>query len=448
MKAARRLQRLQNPHSLMGMIREFLTPEVWKQARQAVPRKRKVPRWDLQPLVFVMLAMCWSGGDCQGEQFETARSFVAAARSCRRRPGKTVQGFQKALARVSTRQLRVLCEGVRQQIRRKYGQRLLIDGFEPFGIDGSRLECPRSKELEARLGQAGKADSAPTVWVTACVHLGTGLLWSWRLGKGTADERQHLRQLLSTLSRQTLLVTDAAYMGYELVQDIRQAGISCLLRLSSRTHLYTREKQSLEAWEQGPVYYWPEHHRKDGLPPVPGRLIRIRNPKAEKADVWLFTDVLDPERLSIPLAAKFYRWRWRNEGLFRTYKRTLGKLKLSSRTVALVHREAELSLLGLQLLLAHADLALRPQNSLGQPAVSPRKVLREIRIEIAHSMTWGIPSYAHRLKRCAVKTRTQQSSRVRRAWPRRKPHKPPAAPTLRSLVDEPKTLQQLELHAV
>ncbi len=40
------------------------------------------------------------------------------------------------------------------------------------------------------------ADSTPIVWATAFVHLGTGLLWSWCLGPGTADERVHLCRLL------------------------------------------------------------------------------------------------------------------------------------------------------------------------------------------------------------------------------------------------------------
>ena len=40
MKAARKLRRLQHPQSLMEHLRQFLTPQVWKQARQAVPRGR------------------------------------------------------------------------------------------------------------------------------------------------------------------------------------------------------------------------------------------------------------------------------------------------------------------------------------------------------------------------------------------------------------------------
>ncbi len=68
-------------------------------------------------------------------------------------------------------------------------------------------------------------------------------------------------------------------------------------------------------------------------------------------DVWLFTNVEDPKRLSVETAGTFYRWRWENEGFFRTYKRTLNKVKLMSRTVRSVHREAEASMIATQLLL-------------------------------------------------------------------------------------------------
>src|SRR4029077_13244355 len=170
MKPARRLQKLQRPQSLLACLGQFLTPEVWKQARAAVPRRRSNPRWDLQPLVLVVLAMTWAAGDSQPEKFETARGFYVATHEARKRPGQTIQGFQKALSRLPLRPLRALAAGVRDQIRRHYGARLLIDGFAPMGCDGSRIECPRTAELEARLRPAGNADSAPTIWVTAFVH--------------------------------------------------------------------------------------------------------------------------------------------------------------------------------------------------------------------------------------------------------------------------------------
>ena len=373
MKAARKLRRLQQPQSFLEFVRQFLTPQVWKQARQVVTRRRAKPRWELQPLIYVLLAMTCVAGDSEGEKFEAARGFYVMSYESRKRPGKTLEGFQKALARVPMRQFWALAQGIRDQIQRRYLERLMIDGFRPFGCDGSRVECPRTTELEDHLGKSSSEDSAPNIWVTAFVHLGLGLLWSWRIGKGDADERLHLRQMLHLLPPQAMVVADAAYMGYELALAILRNEQSFLLRLSSKSYLYTTEEKLLEEWEEGCVYYWPQK-KQTNAPPILCRLIRVKAKGRSKNDVWLLTDVLDPQRLSAETAAKFYRWRWRNEGMFRTYKRTLKKVKLCSRTVRLIHREAEGSLLALQILLAHADLALRPMDSTGEPAISPRSV--------------------------------------------------------------------------
>ncbi len=391
-------------------------------------------------MLIILLAMTWATGDSQEEKFETARGFYVTTYQARKRPGTTLQGFQKALARVPLRLFRALAAAVRTQIRLRFAARWLVDGFVPMGCDGSRIECPRSAELEARLHTAGKKDAAPTVWVTAFVHLGTGLLWSWRLGLGDADERVHLRVLLGTLSPAALVIADAAYMGYELARAIVQARRSFLLRLSSKVHLYTHDHTPLKTWSEGAVYYWPDYIQKQGQPPIACRLIRVPARGKTKHDVWLVTDVLDPARLSLATAAKFYRWRWRNEGFFRTYKRTIRKLKLSSRTVRLVHREAEVSLLAVQLLLTHAELVLGPGRAPDAPAISPRKVLRAIRRELESAAPRRRPSYHERLAGCRATHRVQRSPKVRRAWPRRKPHKPPKPPVLHVLNAEQKVL--------
>ena len=127
---------MQQPQSLMEFVRQFLTPQVWKQARQAVPQRRRKPRWDLQPLVLILLAMSWTAGDSELERFEAARGFYVISYEGRKRPGKTLEGFQRALSRISVRQLWALAQGVRDQIQRNYVERLLIDGFIPMGCDG------------------------------------------------------------------------------------------------------------------------------------------------------------------------------------------------------------------------------------------------------------------------------------------------------------------------
>jgi hypothetical protein len=295
--------------------------------------------------------------------------FDVASHPKRKRPGKTGPGFHKALGRLPAAALRAAAAGARQQLAATWGDDLTVDGFVPFGCDGSRLECPRTAELEERLGQCGKDQSVPLLWVTALVHLGTGLLWAWRLGKGTADEKRHRRQLLGLLPAAALGVADAGYVGYDLALALVEAEVDFLIRRSSRAYLYTERAVALDKFREGVVSYGPKWAQEKGLPPVTGRLIRVRGRQA-KGDVWLLTSVVSRRRLKPRTAAKFYRWRWRNEGLFRTYKRTLAKVKLSGRTVRLVHREAEGSLLAVPLLLAQGAAALRRAGVEG--AVSPR----------------------------------------------------------------------------
>jgi Transposase DDE domain len=417
-------------------IAQFLTPQVWKQVHQAWKPTQAASRWTVQPLFWVLLTMTWCCGDSEGERFASARAFYVACRQKQRRPGGTLQGFQMALARLPMYVLRALASALRQQFARQFVDALRIGtgGYVPLGCDGSRLECARAAELQARLGQAGKPDSAPTVYVSALVLLPVGLLWSWCLGKGTASEHDHLRRLLSTLPQRALVVADAFYQGYELYAAILAAKASFLVRLSSRSRLYKEGGVRLERFRQGLVYYWPEKTAQDqGKPPLHLRLLRVRGPKA---DVWLLTNVLDPRELNHRQIAQLYSWRWRNEGLFRQYKRMLAKLKLQSRTVKLVHREAEGSLMALQLLLA---LAVQTTGYRGQVVVlgsleSPRRILLRIRGAITAKLRDLGPrqfaAYQEMLERVRSEERQRTSPKVRQVWPRRKDHKPPQPPMI------------------
>src|ERR1700740_1855581 len=191
------------PQSFLECLGHFLTPQVWKQAQQAVPRRRAW-RWQTQPLLFVLLCMTWCTGDSLPERFEAARAFYVALHQRRRRPGKTFAGFEKALGKLPMPVLRAVATAVRGRLAQVFAKQLWVDGFIPLGCDGSRLACPRSEELERRLGLGQKpkkqwkktaapaADTAgaggvkpraagtPQLWVTAVLHLGLGALWSWR----------------------------------------------------------------------------------------------------------------------------------------------------------------------------------------------------------------------------------------------------------------------------
>jgi hypothetical protein len=365
----------------------------------------------------------------------------------RRRPGKSVQGFHKALAKLPMTVLRAVAAGVRRRLLRLFD--LSSDGWIVLGCDGSSMECPRVAELEKRLDPPLKNNGLPQVWVTALVHLRTGLLWAWHLGCGHNRERSHLRALLSTVPASALIVADAGYNGYELAQQIIAAGASFLIRMSAKDMLYTQwpiEPSTVGKFTEGEVWCWPLEARNQGLPPLRVRLLRLRG-KQRRKDVWLLTNVLETQRLSIEQASHYYRWRWENEGLFRTYKRTLAKVKLLSRTLRLVHREAEASLLATQLLLAQGVRAVstgqqrqRGQRSIPRPC-SPRRVLLAIRAVILGRI--GVrqrQAFRKRLAKALREQRQRTSSKVKRVWPRRVNHKPPKPPKFREFTTEQKAL--------
>jgi hypothetical protein len=434
------------PTSLVDCLRYFLTPEVFRQAHQAAGRpKRSDVRWTLHPLLMVLVLSCWAASDKHEERFEAARAFyVSRIAPGRRRPGETFEGYLLALMRLPCFVLRAVACALRGRLAAVFRSVWQVDGFIPFGCDGTRLACPRTAELEQRLSQDDSSDTPPQVWVTAVVHLPLGLLWSWFIGKADASERQHLLRLLPTLPVGSMVITDAGYQGYELAAAMMAAaGVSFLMRVSSQTTLYldpfATEQVDLPKWVDGEVYWWTKEARSKNLPPVRLRLLRVSS-STGKSEVWMVSNVLQQQKLSLESASRFYRMRWENEGFFRTYKRAMNKVKLSSRTVKLIHREVEGSLLAVQLLLAMGAWAVAKVDGDNKAVSSPAAVLREIRRELSMRSLRGRGRFVDRLRRAKRDRMPRKSSKVRRPWPKRKDHKPPKPPKLREMDHDIKTL--------
>jgi len=450
MRTARKPARLRpRAKTLIGSMREFLTSAVFRQVRNTIPR-RKMPRWDLHPLLYILLTTTWCCGDSLPERFEAARAFYVLSCPKRKRPGTSCAGFEKAVAKLPICLLRALAVALRGRITTLFGERLKVGEFIPLGCDGTRQEGPRCEELERRLGTFGKVGSPPMIWNTSIVHLALGIPWCWRFGiGGKASERHHLLFMRKWLPPCALIVADAGYVGYDMVRELMAQNVQFLIRMSSSATFYTDRKGTpCSAWHEGSVYYWPKSIRDAGKPPIRGRLVRVRG-RRQKTDVWLFTNVEDRRRLSREMAAQFYRWRWENEGFFRTYKRTLKMLKLTSRTVRLLHREAEASMLATQLLLVQGALAMPAATSAGELPVmcSPRGVLLEIRREMAGISRTRRP-FDQRLAQAIRERRLRTTLKQKREWPRRKTHKPPKPPLILTLTVEYKNLIQQHLRTM
>jgi len=443
--ARKRARQRRRAKSLIGSMREFLTAEVFKQVRNSW-RRRKSPRWDLHPLLYILLLTTYCCGDSLPEKFEAARGFYVVCCPKRKRPGASFTGFEKAVAKLPMPILRALAAGIRGRVEAIFGKRWKVGDFIPFGCDGTRQACPRTEELERRLGTFGKEGSPPMIWNTSIVHLTLGFPFCWRLGKGgKASERSHLISMLRWLPTLALIVADAGYVGYEVAATMISASVFFLIRMSSNATFYSEAHVLLDEFREGIVYYWPKTQQDQGKPPIRGRLMRIHSCR-HKVDVWLFTNVEDPKQLSLEMASTCYRWRWENEGFFRTYKRTLKKVTLISRTLRLVHREAEASMIATQLLLCQGALAMPvPQKDRLPVMCSPRGVLLEARRDISGRKQ--SEPFSERIARAQREQRVRTSAKQKREWPRRKPHAPPHPPVLLRLTDEQKFKIQGQLQA-
>ena len=178
--------------SLSGSMRQFVTPQVWKQVKHAAKQHgcRDRTRWTLQPLILIAAIMTWCAGETDADRFVLSRAFYVQIHAPKRqRPGKAFSGFCEAMLRLPMPVWWAFCDAVRSRVFHLLADRMTLEGWLPLGCDGSRMECPRTEELEQCMGKP-KGQAAPTLWLIALVSLTTGVLWSWRLGTSKTGERR------------------------------------------------------------------------------------------------------------------------------------------------------------------------------------------------------------------------------------------------------------------
>jgi hypothetical protein len=164
--ARTRTRQRRRAKTLMGSMGKFLTGSVFKQVRNA-SKRRKCPRWDLHPLLYILLLTTYCCGDSLPEKFEAAKGFYVVCCPKRKRPGVSFSGFEKAIAKLPMPVLRALAAGIRGRIEALFADRWKVGGFIPLGCDGTRQTCPRTEELERHMGSSSKEGASPMLWKAA-----------------------------------------------------------------------------------------------------------------------------------------------------------------------------------------------------------------------------------------------------------------------------------------
>lgn len=419
-------------------LNRVITPSVWQAFWEQIGHgRRSDARWSAKYVVLCWVVMAWSSRAQLTERFRESFEVLTRLFPRRRRPGRSYQGLVKATAAFGNLILMQFWACLRETIPSRVRWAWRWYGWVVMAVDGSRIDAPRTRSNERTLKIAGRAKTHPQWWVTAISHLPTNLLWDWRQGPGTSDERDHLRDMLPALPRSTLLVGDIGFCTFDLMWELYCRQIDFLIRVGGHTTLLAEVgREAIErVGEHRYVYFYPL--RKRGLPPLRLRLIVLKR-KGQR--VYLLTNVSDSTRLSRSIASDLYAARWGIEVGYRSLKQTLGRRKVLARTPQAGALELAGSILGLALLELQAALVQGAKIV----HVSISKVLRVVR-HVLEALRYGVPSYwfVRQLREAVGDSYTRRRSKRARDWPHKKKEPLPGPPRLRRPTEREKTLIDL-----
>jgi hypothetical protein len=344
--------------------------------------------------------------------------------------GESYSGFCEALVRETPRMRAAIQQRFQHQMQALPQAHWRCGVWQAFAVDGSRQETPHTAANEADLGCAGRDKSAPQVFITTVWHLGLGLPWDFRVGPGIDSERYHALDMVDDLPPGALLVADCGFAGYELCRRLLCSGRSFLLRVGGNIRLlknlgyYQRERGDT-------VYLWPHRQQQSRRgKPLVLRLIRLRQ---GKQTLYLITNILARRQLTNRQAQKLYQARWGEEVFYRSYKQTLQRRKLLSRTAPTCLVESQWTLLGLWLLglMSVSPIIAAKRDPKKWSVAASRDLVRQgLRDE--PSRRRGRRSLQDGLALAVLDDYHRSSIKTARNYPRKKKEKPPGPPKIKS----------------
>ena len=398
--------------------------------------------WTPLQLAATAILWAWSDEPTLGERFFAARRIAKQLYQPQREFADSSQAFLKLLVRWTALLVAVIQAALRRRMEAALAASWLVYGFVVFGVDGSRVELPRTRSHEAvnapartkrgrklkrqrrkkpRTTAHTKKANTPQMWLTLLWHLGTGLPWAWRSGPTGSSEREHWLQMLGELPAGALIAADAGFVGYDCLRAVIDSGRHVLVRVGSHVHLLRKLGWTKEL--AGTVYLWPDRAAQQRQPPL---VLRLVVAVGGKYPVYLLTNV-PPSRLSDVQVIDVYRRRWGIELYFRHLKQTFQRRKLRSASPDNARVELEWSLVGLWC------LALYAQTELAKQGIDPQRlsmagawrVFRRMLRDYLHPA--GCSSLVILLRR-ATRDRYPRKNKASRDYPRKKQPDPPASP--------------------
>ena len=432
-------------------------------------RFREDCTWTPKTLIFAAILWAWSDEKTLTERFAVARKIVIAMAIRCGVPAKSYQAFLKILKTWTFILAVALTKAFRRCMETALAERFRVHGFQVFGVDGSRLELPRTESNEKRFSPASarrkkksraptskqrrrarskaarakrarhKKVNSPQMWLTTMFHVAIGLPWDWRLGPSDSSERGHLLEMIAALPLSALITADAGFVGYDVWKAILESGRHLLIRVGANVRLlkqlgYVKEKKGL-------VYLWPDREAARNQPPLVLRLVVARG---GRQPVYLVTSVLDEAVLQDEQVVEIYALRWGIELFYRHFKQTFARRKLRSHTADHAELEATWSLLGFWAMALHAEVQLA-QEGVAAHRMSVANILSAYRKAMREYKSHPDPGESMReLVSRAVIDSYERANKSSRDYPRKKHGHAIGAPQIRKATkDQIKTAREI-----
>ena len=399
---------------------------------------RRDCRWTPKTLVVASLLWAWSDELTLGERFRTTHKIMTCITGGQQQLARTYQAFLKILRRWTDELVPLVQTALRDRLPAALPQSWRIADFVVFGVDGSRIELPRTRSHEQvyscirkqrrgkpRVGQDARKANSPQLWLTTTWHAGSGLPWDWRIGPADSSERAHLREMLSGMPAGALLTADAGFVGYEGLREIICGGRHVLLRVGANIRLLKKLGWARES--ESTVYLWPDQAARREQPPLVLRLVVVHN---GKHPIHLVTSVLSQRRLSDAQLTALYAKRWGIELFYRDLKQTFRRRKLLSASAENARIELVWSLVGLWSMALYALIearqhAIAPQRlSFAKLLLAFRRTLRDYLHPTAHG-----ERLCQRLRQ-AITDSYLRKNKASRHYPRKKQQRSPGPPNI------------------
>lgn len=377
---------------------------------QGLPLIDRARRWSDRLLVLVALMLHMTAGKGLLDRFAIARASAVRMYPTRRRPGGGYNGFVACLARHSQRLLDTLMIALRKRVADIAGDSFRTFGFVVFGVDGTKIQVPRSDSNIDHFGICNKKNSGPEMLLCGLFHVATRSLWSFLHDTIRGSERAMLALMLPRLPKDSLVLADAGFVGWNTMTALIDAGQHFVIRAGGNVRLL--KKLCHVEVRQDIVYLWPARQQKKHLPPIVLRMVTIRDKKNRR--MCLLTNVMDQKRLSDAQLVELYAMRWRVEVSYRWLKVSLQGRKMQSTNAEHARLEMDWIMMSLWMLTLLGLSAGVPGGKL-----SIAGALRAVRLSMLQRTSRGRGGVQLRamLGRSRIDDYKRHKPRRKRHWP-------------------------------